>query len=173
MKSITLSFVIRAAIVGMIAGAVMAMYAMLASATVLNQGFFTPLYGIASPFTGSSAMITSMHSGVYWSTGPAIVGLIVHMMVSAMLGIVFGSLVQLTALRGGMAILAGMIFGIVVQAMMTLVILPIIGSGSMPATIGLPSFTIEHLMFGVALGLWPVVRAQDFLAAHAAVAHAH
>jgi hypothetical protein len=76
------------AVAGMIAGAVMAMYAMKASATLLHQGVLTPLYGIASPLTGPDAMKTSMRQGMYLAPGPALIGLVVHMMWSAVFGLI-------------------------------------------------------------------------------------
>ena len=72
------SLVVAGAVAGIIAGMVMAMYAMIASATFLGQGFFTPLYGIASPLVGSEAMMTSLKQGFYFDLGPALVGLVVH-----------------------------------------------------------------------------------------------
>ncbi|HEX8997366.1 MAG TPA: hypothetical protein VF812_15170 [Ktedonobacterales bacterium] len=153
--------VITGAFAGMVAGAMMAMYAMLASATFLHQGFFTPLYGIASPLTGGGAMMTSMREGLYFAPGPAVVGLVVHMMFSAVFGVVFILIARAARLHGAQAIAAGALFGVVIELVMTLVALPIIGLGGMPTTIGLPSFTVEHLVFGMALGLWVAARPQD------------
>jgi hypothetical protein len=45
---------------GVIASLVMAMFAMIAGATYLNSGFFTPLYHIASTFIAPDAMMQSM-----------------------------------------------------------------------------------------------------------------
>ena len=157
-------FVLTSAIAGIIAGMVMAMYAMVASATFLGQGLFSPLYGIASPLVGQQALMTSMHQGVYFTLGPAIVGLIIHMMWSAVYGVVFGLIVRALHIQGAMAVGAGMLYGIVILLVMSFIVLPIVGAGSMPAMVGWPSFTIEHLMFGVALGLWPIVRPRDFTA---------
>lgn len=149
------------AIAGMIAGAGMAMYAMVASATFLGQGFFTPLYGIASPIVGQTAMMTSMKQGLYFNLGPALVGLAGHMMWSAMFGIAFGLIARTAQLRGMMSVVAGVGFGLVIQIVMSLVVLPVLRLGSMPGTIGLPSFTVEHVLFGMMLGLWVVVRPRD------------
>src|SRR5579864_9519176 len=79
------------AITGMIGGAVMAMYTMIATATYLGMGFFTPLYAIASPLVGQQVLLTSMHQGhFYFALGPALFGLIIHMMWSALYGMIFG-----------------------------------------------------------------------------------
>jgi uncharacterized membrane protein YagU involved in acid resistance len=153
--------IIAGAIAGMVAGAVMAMYAMLASATFLHQGFFTPLYGIASPIVGTSAMATSMQQGVYFSLGPALVGLIVHMMWSAMFGVIFALIARAVRLHGALALVAGVTFGLAVQLVMSVIVLPLVGQGGMAGEIGLPSFTVEHLLFGLTLGLWVALRPQD------------
>ncbi len=156
-------FIGAGAIAGIIAGMVMAMYAMLASTTFLGQGLFTPLYGIAAPIVGMGAMTTSMHMGVYFTLGPALVGLMVHMMFSAVFGVIFGFIARAVHLHGGIAVLGGMVYGVVVLLLMSFIVLPIVGAGTMPSTVGWPSFTLEHLMYGVVLGLWPVLRSADFM----------
>lgn len=149
---------ITGAIAGMVAGSVMAMYAMIASATFLHQGFFTPLYGIASPIVGSQAMMTSMQQGFYFSFGAALVGLIAHMMWSAVFGAIFLLIARAAHLHGASAIVAGVLFGVIVEALMSLTVLRILGLGGMPSTTGLPSFTVEHLLFGFTLGAWVAAR---------------
>jgi hypothetical protein len=155
------SLVVTGAIVGIIAGMVMAMYAMIASATFLEQGFFTPLYGIASPLVGSEAMMTSMKQGLYFALGPALLGLVVHMMWSAFYGAIFGVVASRLQLAGTAAVVGGMVYGVVMMIVMSFIVLPIVGAGAMPGMIGWPSFTIEHLMFGLVLGLWLAVRPAD------------
>ena len=149
------------AVAGLVAGLVMAVYAIIASATFLGQGFFTPLYGIASPIIGPEAMGTSMKQGVYFDFGPALLGVIVHLLWSAFYGIIFGLIVAAARLRGGLAFVAGLVYGLLVFLFMSYVILPIVGVGGMPGMVGYPSFIAEHLLFGAVLGLWPVLRPQD------------
>lgn len=156
------SLVIHGAIAGVIAGLVMAMYAMIASATFLGQGFFTPLYGIASPLIGPSAMMTSMKQGIYFAIGPALLGLVIHMMWAALYGVIFGLIGWRLHLAGWAAVVGGMAYGVVVMIFMSVVVLPLVGVGTMPGMIGWPSFTVEHLTFGLVLGLWPVLRPADF-----------
>lgn len=158
----TVRFIGKGIVAGMIAGVVMAMYAMLASATYLHQGFFTPLYGTASPLIGSSAMTTSMAKGVYFALGPAVLGLVIHMMWSAGYGVVFGLLARAFRLAGSATLVGGLGYGVLVLLLMSFVVLPIVGAGAVPGTIGAPSFTMEHLLFGLALGVWPLLRTQDF-----------
>jgi hypothetical protein len=155
---------ITGVIVGIIAGVMMAMYAMIASATFLGQGFFTPLYGIASPLVGPQAMMMSMKQGVYFTAGPAMLGLIIHMMWSALYGMIFALIASALRFKGIGAIMAGIAYGFLVFLFMSFVVLPIVGAGKMPAMVGYPSFLIEHLLFGMVLGLWPVVRPADFTA---------
>ncbi len=149
------------ALVGMVAGAMMAMYAMIASATFLGQGFFTPLYGIASPLLGPGAMMQSMKQGFYFAAGPAMLGLIIHMLWSALFGMLFALLASFLRLRGIMALMGGLVYGLVALVIMSFVVLPIVGAGTMPGTIGWPSFVIEHVIFGMVLGLWPLARPAD------------
>jgi uncharacterized membrane protein YagU involved in acid resistance len=158
---VTAHTVIAGAIAGMIAGAVMAMYAMLASATFLDQGFFTPLYYIAAPIVGTSAKVTSLQQGVYFSLGAALVGLLVHMMWSAIYGVIFAVIARAARLHGAQAIGVGVVFGLAVELLMSVVVLPLVGQGGMVSEIGLPSFTVEHLLFGLTLGAWVALRPQD------------
>lgn len=150
------------AVAGIVAGLVMAVYAMMASATFLHQGFFTPLYGIASPLVGPGAMKTSMMQGISFNFGPAMLGIMVHMLWSALYGVIFGLIVAAARLRGGFALVAGLVYGLLVFLFMSYVALPIVGVASMPGMVGYPSFIAEHLLFGAVLGLWPLLRRQDF-----------
>jgi hypothetical protein len=157
----TIRWLIIGAIAGMVAGAMMAMYAMIASATFLGQGFFTPLYGIASPLLGPGAMMQSMKQGLYFTAGPAVLGLIIHMLWSALYGMLFALLVFFLRLRGMMALVGGLVYGLIVLVIMSFIVLPIVGAGTMPAMIGWPSFVVEHVIFGMVLGLWPLLRPAD------------
>ncbi len=152
------------AIAGMIGGAVMAMFTMIATATYLNMGFFTPLYAIASPLAGQQTLMTSQHQGLFsFALGPALVGLIVHMMWSALYGMIFGLIVYATHLKGTLAVISGMVYGVLVMLLMSFIVAPIAGAPNLLQMLGGLSFTLGHLMFGLVLGLWPVVRPQDFV----------
>jgi uncharacterized membrane protein YagU involved in acid resistance len=156
-------FLIAGAIVGMLGGAMMAMFTMLATATYLHMGFFTPLYVIASPLAGSQAMMTAMHGGAfYFALGPAVLGLVVHMMWSALWGIVFGLIAAGLHLRGVAAIIGGMVYGVLVMLLMNFVVLPIVSAPNLLNLLGGTTFIIGHLLFGMVVGLWPVLRPQDF-----------
>ena len=47
-----IQFLLLGALVGVIGGVLMALFTMLATATYLQMGFFTPLYAIAAPLIG-------------------------------------------------------------------------------------------------------------------------
>jgi len=105
-----LGFLIAGAIAGMIGGAMMAMFTMLATVTYLHMGFFTPLYVIASPLTGRQVMMTAMHAGAFaFALGPTVLGLVVHMMWSALWGVIFGLVASGLHLRGAAAVIGGMV----------------------------------------------------------------
>ena len=61
-----LGFLIAGAIVGMVGGAIMAMFTMIATVTYLGMGLFTPMYVMASPLTGRQVMMTAMHGGAFY-----------------------------------------------------------------------------------------------------------
>jgi hypothetical protein len=157
----TRQFIVKGAIAGLVAGVVMAMYAMVASATFLGQGFFTPMYGIASPIVGPQAMMTSMQQGIYFVAGPALLGPAIHMMWAALYGVIFGLIARAAHLTGAAAVVAGIVYGLLVMLFMSFVVLPIVGAGAMPGMVGWTSFTIEHMVFGLVLGLWPALRPED------------
>ncbi len=93
--------------------------------------------------------------------GPALVGALVHMMVGAMYGVGFGVLASLAKIRG-MALVAGaVVWGGLVFVISSFVGLPlaaaIFNSGdqitNMAELVGYGTFLVEHLIFGLFLGL--------------------
>jgi hypothetical protein len=116
-------------VAGIVAGVAMAMYAMVAGATYQDSGFFTPLYHIASTFIEPTAMETSMQQAMggdlyYFSAGPAIVGLVVHMMVAIAFGLIFAIVVRSLRLHGAPAPAVGVVYGLAVFAVMSVIVLP-------------------------------------------------
>ena len=158
-----IEFLIIGAIVGMIGGVVMAMFTMLATATYLGLGFFTPLYVMASPLLGQQILMTAMKGGIFYFTpGPALLGLVVHMLWSALFGMIFGLIAYGAHLKGIGAVIGGLVYGVLAMLLMNFVVLPLVGAPNLSHMLGWLSFTIGHLLFGLVLGLWPVVRPQDF-----------
>jgi hypothetical protein len=154
------------AVAGLVGSVLMAMYAMLAAATYQHNGFFTPMYHIASTFIAPDTMMTSMHNAMAghtftFSLGPALLGAIIHMMVGAIYGAIFGVLVRLARVSGPALLIAGLVWGVIVFAFSSWVGLPIaaavFGAGDpirdMATMVGYPTFLVEHLIYGATLGL--------------------
>jgi hypothetical protein len=161
-KSITLLIV--GALVGMIGGVLMVLFTMLAAATYLQMGFFTPLYAIAAPLIGRQTLVTSMTNGVfYFAPGPALLGLLVHLLWAAFWGMLFGLIARRLHLTEGVAIISGLVYGLLVMLVMIFIVVPIVGAPDLPRLVGSLSFLIAHALFyGLPLGLWPVVQPQFF-----------
>jgi uncharacterized membrane protein YagU involved in acid resistance len=153
------------AVGGMLGAAVMAMYAMAVSALVKDVGFFTPLYHIATSVIAPKAMMTSMATAAegdstYFAAGPALVGLIVHMMVGLGAGAVFGAIVGFFQLGRAVTIAGGVVYGLLVMVGNAFIALPIVANvlggeepiAKMPEMAGWGTFTVEHLLFGLVLG---------------------
>lgn len=155
----------RGAVAGMIGAAVMAMFAMVASVTYQHHGFFTPLFHI-SAVTGSpqSMMTSTMRAAAgdkFWFTpGAAVVGLMIHMLTGAAYGMGIGLLLR--AVSRPLLIPVGALSGLAVFAISSFVGLPIAasvtGAGStvshMARMVGYGTFLVEHVMFGLAVGVF-------------------
>jgi hypothetical protein len=156
---------LRGAAAGIVAAVVMGMYAMIAS-LYHDTGFFTPLYHIASSVGSPAAMMDSMKAAtagdsVFFAGGPALLGAFVHMMVGAVAGIAFVALASLRHVGRTATVFAGLVFGLMVMLVNILVVLPVtarvLGGGDpiadMGAIAGWLTFTVEHALFGLVLGL--------------------
>lgn len=163
---------VRPAATGMVAGMVaamgMAMYAMIAGITYHHVGFFTPLFHIASTFISPTALMTSMQQAAaghnfFFTAGPAVVGMIVHLAIGAMAGAGFAVTVTLLRRRlaGAALVATGTVYGLIVLGFNAVIGLPVaahlFGGGTristMPSLAGWWTFTIEHLIFGMVLAL--------------------
>jgi len=176
--------VVIGAVAGVIASLVMAMYAM-GAAWAKDTGFFTPLYHIASLVTDDSDMMKSMTAdkmdgdAFTFLFGPAILGAMIHMMTGAMYGAIFG--LAVSKLRLGSALLAGIgiVYGAVVFAVSSWIGLPLAAalfdSGdpikNMAEMAGWGTFVIEHLIFGLVLGLLAAVARTGTAPVPATAAH--
>jgi hypothetical protein len=157
------------ALLGVVAAAVMGVFAMIASATYHDTGFFTPLHHIASALIAPDAMMRSMEAGMAGDTfavspGPALLGLALHLLTGAFWGAIFGLIVATGWLRGIGGFVAGVVYGLAVMVVMAFVALPVIASifgggepiSDMPRLAGWGTFAIEHAIYGAVLGLWPL-----------------
>lgn len=157
---------LRGVIVGLIGGVLMAMFAMIASATYLHMGFFTPLYAIAVPLIGQHPLLTSMTDGVFYlALGPVLLGLMVHLLWSVLWGLIFGLLARRLHLTGGTAIISGLVYGVLIMMVMIFLVLPVVGASYLLQLLGGWAFSLtiaNALFYGVSLGLWPVLQPQFF-----------
>lgn len=96
------------------------------------------------------------------AAGPAALGMAIHMMTAVAFGVIFALVVTWLGLRGPLALLVGVVYGLGVFALMSLVGLPVVadafGGGKpisdMPEMVGYTTFGVEHAIFGLFLGLW-------------------
>lgn len=175
--------VLVGAVAGIIASLVMAMYAM-GAAWAKDTGFFTPLYHIASLWASQDSMMASMQDAMagshfHFEFGPAILGAVIHMMTGAMYGAVFGAIAS--RLRLGAALLAGvgLVYGALVFAVSAWIGLPIAAAlfdsgdqiANMAQMAGWGTFIIEHLLFGLALGVLVAVGLTRTAPVPAPIAH--
>jgi len=134
---------------GLIGGIAMAMFMMVVTA-VKGMGFFKPLYLIAATFHQAWAMQTG------FALGPVLVGAVLHMMLSAVFGLVFVvalATVMRSSLSAPLWVIAGMVWGVIVLVVNQYVVLPIVDPAMTTATNGMLFWwVIAHLMFGLVLG---------------------
>lgn len=94
---------------------IIAMYAMIA-AWAKGDGFFTPLYHIASLLASQSSMIGSMHAAMggcdfHFVLGTAVLGARIHRMTGAMYGAALGLVVSRLDLNLGALSGVGLTYG--------------------------------------------------------------
>src|SRR6266566_4090257 len=151
----SIQFLLLGALVGVIGGFLMALFTMLATATYLQVGFFTPLYAIAAPLIGRQTLLTSLTDGVfYFAPGAALLGLLVHLLWSAFWGMIFGLIAHGLHLTEGVAIISGLVYGLLVMLVMIFIVVPIVGAPDLLRLLGSFVFTISNALFyGLPLGL--------------------
>jgi hypothetical protein len=157
---------------GIVAAALMGLFAIIAAATYRHLPFSTPLReiavladpGLAPPPAQAAG---GQHPDV--AQGPLVFAGAIHLMVGALFGAVFGLGARAARLRGSAAVAAGILYGFVVMALMSVVVLPVAGrlSGAgepisnLAGRVGWATFAAAHALFGLVLGLWVLVRPWD------------
>lgn len=136
---------------GMLAGAMMAMFAMLAMwlDNVSDTGFWTPVNLIAHTFWRGAPLDEE------FSVGALILGIVVHMMMAMMLGAVIALIVsRIAALRAnlGSRLATGVAVGLMVWVVMQYVIWPLVDE---PAADAFTPwiFAVSHVVFGMTLAV--------------------
>lgn len=135
---------------GLLGGLAMGLVAMLHAAS-LGQDLWQPLRLIAAALYGRGALVGGMN--VVWA------GLILHLVVSAVLGLLFGMVVG-RRWETGPAFGLGLVWGAAVWAAMTFIVLPIVNPIMRVSVAQMPGiwFTL-HLIFGAFFFLSPALSA--------------
>ena len=134
------------AIAGLIGGAAMMIVGALLASSVGNDIWLEALQ-IATMIYGPAAL-TDL------GIGPIIVGTLLHLLISALFGAIFG-IVSRRWLRlpsdYGMPVLIGMSYGIMIWLVAYFVVLPLVNPAML--TTYAPSFIIQNLVYGIVTGL--------------------
>lgn len=158
---------------GFVASAAMGIVAMAASATYQGRGFYTPAYHVAfiiDPHTmGISLERASNGERFFFSQEAFVFGMAGHIVVAGVLGALFALVAITLRWQGRRALTGGVVYGLVVMALMSLFVLPAAGALSgagdpisrMGNEIGWPTFAVVHAVFGLVLGAWLYIRPQD------------
>ena len=157
---------------GFVSSAAMGLVAMVAS-LIQGRGFYTPTYHVAfiiDPHTmGMSLEKAGAGERFFFSREAFVFGMAGHIVLAGVLGALFTVVALSFRWRGRAALTGGLIYGLGVMAVMSLLVLPVAGAVSgagepisrMGSEIGWPTFAIVHAVFGLALGAWLYVRPQD------------
>jgi len=139
--------VLAGAVSGILAGIIMGIVSMLVSYRT-GMGLLLPLHMVAATFYGVGALVDG--------AGVAAIGLIIHLVVSAFFGVVFALLTQTNIAQRGPLIRGGLVFAIVIWAIMTFLFLPAVNP-TMSSRVALQptGWFIEHIVFGVVLSFLP------------------
>ena len=168
---------------GLVASAILGLFAMVASATYLGRGFFTPMYHAAFIVDPQTMGVAIGKAGAgetfYFAREAFLFGMIIHILVGGALGAVFAVLARAFRLHGIRAIAGGLVYGLAVMALMSLVVLPQVAAMSgagrpishMADQLGWPTFVAYFAVFGLALGSWVYLRPQDIGPAARRVRH--
>ncbi len=152
---------------GIVAAVVMALFATIAAVTWRHLLFSTPLREIAVLANPELAAPSAQQLDV--AREPLVFAGAIHLAVGALFGAVFGLAARAARLRGRAAVVAGVLYGLVVMALMSTVVLPAAGrlSGAgepisnLAGRVGWATFAAAHVLFGLILGLWVLVRPGD------------
>lgn len=135
-------------VAGLVAGVAMAMVAMI-RAGVTGMGFWLPPKQIAATLFGVDALIGG--------AGVIVTGLMIHMMTSAIFGVVFG-LIGGGRIFAWAAMALGFLYGVIIWAGMTFIGLPVVNEVMRDRVAMQPVWWFGyHLIFGGMLFLTPLL----------------
>jgi uncharacterized membrane protein YagU involved in acid resistance len=158
---------------GLLAALPMGLLTMIASATWRHAGFFTPAYRVAAILDPNPLQASleeaATGSAFYFDQQPMFAGGAAHLGVGCVFGVVFALLAYALRPRGPAALGAGVAYGLAVMAFMALAGLPlaerVLGGGEaisgLPGAVGWPTFVAVHVLYGLVLGGWLLLRPAD------------
>ncbi len=166
---------------GMVAAVPMGLFSMIAAATYQHRGFFTPMYHIAS-LLGDDTAARSLQEAAsgdvfFFVPEPTIFGVAMHLVVGGFFGAIFSVVARALPSRvvpsRPSIIAVGVAYALLVMLLMSLVLVPAADAvlsgeervSSFASVAGWGTFTIQHVIYGLVLGLWPLFRPQDFTSA--------
>lgn len=135
------------ALAGFIGGIVMAIVAMIVTAS-MGAGMLMPLKAMAALLLGVDALVGG--------AGAIIVGMMIHFATAIILGLIFAAIIG--DARPGAAFGLGLIYGFGVWIVMTFLILPA-ANPTMSARVAMMGgwWFVEHLVYGGMLFLLPIL----------------
>lgn len=136
----------RIIVAGLIASVVMGMLEMVFEA-LAGDGFWSPV-----TYIGATVLrgLQSLRPPVGFHFGGVVLGLMGHMMNSAILGLVFTAVVARRIAARGSLIISGAVYGLVVFLVMWNAIVPAVDAVML--NLNAPFFAFSHIMWGAALG---------------------
>ena len=136
------------AIAGLAGGVAMAIVAALLSAS-MGQDIWHEPKRIAVIVYGPAALASPG-----FDPGPVLVGSLIHLLVAALLGAIFGIVTRrwlhLTS-DFGTPVMAGLVYGLLIWMVAYFVVLPLVNPVLLE--VYAPAFIIQHVVYGVVLGL--------------------
>ena len=163
----------RGIFAGLVASAVMGLFAMVASATYQGRGFFTPMYHAAfiidEDTMGVAIAKAAAGDAFYFFRETFVFGFIAHVFLGGIFGATFAAVARWLRPRGTRALAGGLAYGLAVMLVMSFLVLPLaanlFGAGEpisrMGSEVGWPTFIAMFAVFGLALGSWVYKRPED------------
>lgn len=137
------------AVAGLVAGIVMAMFAMVVAA-LTGDGLWAPPRAITGTFFGEA------HAGRSFALGSVATGMMVHLLFSVVFGLAYAAITWLAGWRLSLtgSPLAGMAWGLALWLVNTFLLAPRMPGGEL-MTKAMPAWAwlVGHLMYGAVVGL--------------------
>lgn len=155
---------------GMVAAVPMGIFALIAAGTWQHAGAYTPVYRIAAMLDPAPLEVSLEEAAAgdsfFFDPQAFFSGGAVHLALGGFFGVIFSLLWYRLRWQGRAALAAGVVYGLAVMLLMSLAVLPLaaaaVGAGSeisdTAGITGWPTFVVAHLLYGLALGIWAMLR---------------